>query len=218
MDPMPQSRQARGSGLQARQAKYFRGRDGGMDLEKILEMEALKEAGLVKSIGVSNFGVSELETLIQSAKIKPAANQILLHPYVYAQQKPIIEFGAKHGIVTEAYSSLIPITQQPGGPLDGPLNEIAKRWGATPDQILFAWVKSKGAIVVTTSSKKYRLEGYLSAGNIELSEEDITALEKAGKKGLQQLTAKVFLGRLALVALGGAAGLYYCSLVGIEIL
>ncbi|KAG6846219.1 hypothetical protein H0H93_015360, partial [Arthromyces matolae] len=130
------------------------------------EMESLKEKGLVKSIGVSNFGVEELQVLLSSAKIKPAANQIMLHPYIYPKHKPIIEFGAQHGIITEAYSSLIPITQLPGGPLDKPLNEIAERLGATPDQVIFAWVKAKGAVVVTTSSKKSRLEGYLDAADL----------------------------------------------------
>lgn len=42
-----------------------------------------------------------------NAKIKPVANQIELHPYVYAQQRPIIEYGAEHGIVVEAYSPLM---------------------------------------------------------------------------------------------------------------
>ncbi|KAG6864723.1 hypothetical protein C0991_007641 [Blastosporella zonata] len=127
------------------------------------QMEALKEKGLVKSIGVSNFGVTELEILLASAKVKPA---ILLHPYVFAKQEPIIEFGVKHNIVTEAYSALIPITQLPGGPLDKPLNEIATRLNAAPDQVILAWVKAKGAVVVTTSSKKSRLEGYLSAADL----------------------------------------------------
>jgi len=107
------------------------------------EMEEIKVKGLVKSIGVSNFGVQDLEILLSSAKILPAANQILLHPYVYAQQVPILEYAAKHQIVIEAYSALTPITSQPGGPLDGPLNSIVTRLNATADQVLLAWVKAK---------------------------------------------------------------------------
>jgi diketogulonate reductase-like aldo/keto reductase len=42
-----------------------------------------------------------------------------------------------------------PITTNPGGPLDAPLNSIATRLGATADQVLLAWVKAKGAVVVT---------------------------------------------------------------------
>ncbi|KAI0067043.1 Aldo/keto reductase [Artomyces pyxidatus] len=150
------------------------------------KMEKLKADGLAKSIGVSNFGVADLEILLASAKVKPAANQILLHPYVYAQQAPILAAGALHGIVTEAYSALIPITQKPGGPVDRPVGTIATRLGVTADQVLLAWVKAKGAVVVTTSSKKSRLEGYLAAGDLELTTADIAAIDAAGAVGTRR--------------------------------
>lgn len=59
-----------------------------------------------RSIGVSNFGVKDLEILLASAKIKPASIKILLHPYVYMQQAPIVKYAAEHDIVVEAYSAL----------------------------------------------------------------------------------------------------------------
>ena len=76
-----------------------------------------------RSIGVSNFDVELLQKLVKIAKIKPAVNQvrayiviigaiglhgaqILFHPYNYAQNKELLEYSAKHGIITEAYSSL----------------------------------------------------------------------------------------------------------------
>ncbi|KAG6372477.1 NADP-dependent oxidoreductase domain-containing protein [Boletus reticuloceps] len=132
------------------------------------KMEKIKEAGLARcntsvffvllaarnlqicrSIGVSNFDEKDLKVLLASAKIKPDVNQILLHPYVYRRQLPILEYAARHDIVIEAYSALIPITHEPGGPLDAPLNRIASRLGATTDQVLLAWTKAKGAVVVT---------------------------------------------------------------------
>ncbi|KAF5371696.1 hypothetical protein D9758_003415 [Tetrapyrgos nigripes] len=90
------------------------------------------------SIGVSNFGVDDLAKLLAAAEIKPAANQILLHPYVYTTQAPIIEYAKARDIVIEGYSSLIPITQRPGGPVDAPVTKIASRLGVTPDQVLMA--------------------------------------------------------------------------------
>jgi diketogulonate reductase-like aldo/keto reductase len=147
------------------------------------QMEKVQEDGLAKSIGISNFGVQDMETLLASAKIKPTVNQILLHPYVYRRQKPILEYAAKNGIIIEAYSALIPITQSPGGPLDKPLKEIAAKLGATAEQILMAWTKAKGAVVVTSSSKKARLQGYIAAGDITLSPEDIAAIDAAGALG-----------------------------------
>jgi len=181
------------------------------------EMEKLQEKGLVKSIGVSNFGVHELATLLASAKIKPVANQILLHPYVYAKQEPILDYSAKHGIVIEAYSALIPITSQPGGPVDAPVNAIAARLEATPDQVLLAWVKAKGAVVVTTSSKKERLEGYLNAGDLELTDADITAIDIAGAIGVQSSFAEFGRARGALL-FGFALTLGVCGYFGSRML
>jgi len=181
------------------------------------KFEKIKEAGLAKSIGVSNFSVSDLVILLASAKIKPAVNQILLHPYVYHQQVPILEYALKEKIVIEAYSALIPITRRPGGSVDKLANAIAQRLGATSDQVLFAWVKAKGAVVVTSSSKKSRMEGYLSAGDLVLTSEDIAAIDKAGADGAKRLTAKTFLQRTAGVVLMGVAVLQLCSKSGIRV-
>ncbi|KAF8129910.1 Aldo keto reductase [Boletus edulis] len=152
------------------------------------KMESIKEAGLARSIGVSNFNEEDLEILLASAEIKPVVNHLLLHPYVYHRQRPVMEYAAKHGIVIGAYMTLTPITHQPGGPLDAPLNAIASRLGATTDQVLFQWTKAKGAVVITTSSKKSRLPGYLTAGDIELTQQDIGAIDAAGAMGKEVST------------------------------
>jgi len=165
------------------------------------EMEKIQAQGLVKSIGVSNFEVNHLAILLASAKVKPVANQILLHPYVYARQLPILEYAAKHKIVIEAYSALIPVTSLPGGPVDAPVGEIGKRLGVSNDQVLLAWTKAKGAVVVTTSSKKERLEGYLNAGDLALTDDDIAAIDAAGAKGAPLSPGKRFLRRLVGIAL-----------------
>lgn len=90
----------------------------------------------------------------------------MLHAYNFAQQLPIIEFGNKFGIVSEGYSPLIPITRMSGGPVDKPLKAISARLNAKPEQILLAWAKSKGVVVVTSSTKKERMEGYIAAGDL----------------------------------------------------
>ncbi|KAJ7914326.1 Aldo/keto reductase, partial [Mycena leptocephala] len=130
--------------------------------------------GLVKSIGVSNFEVGDLAILLASAKVKPVANQILLHPYVYARQLPILEYAAKHKIVIEAYSALIPITSLPEV-LDAPLNAIAERLDVSADQVLLAWTKAKGA------------------SSSPLTEDDIAAIDAAGAKGPPLSPGKLFL-------------------------
>ena len=148
-------------------------------------MEKLKAQGLTKSIGVSNFEIEHLQILLNSAKVVPAANQecrlhayhvyscadywtiqIQIHAYNFHEQQALIEFGNKHGIVSEGYSPLLPITRLSGGPLDKPLNEISARLNAKPEQVLLAWARSKNIVVVTSSTRKERMEGYIAAGDL----------------------------------------------------
>ncbi|TDL23154.1 Aldo/keto reductase [Rickenella mellea] len=167
------------------------------------EFEIIKEDALAKSIGVSNFSLEDLQLLLKTAKIKPAVNQIRFNPYNWAEIKDLVEYSDKHGIVTEAYSSLTPITRTPGGPVDAPLNAIAKRLGATPAQVIFKWVQSKGVVVVTTSSRKERLQEYLDVADLpDLTEADIAAIEEAGAKSKPSRKSKqvaVYLGQLAVL-------------------
>jgi len=148
------------------------------------EFEKIKGDGLARSIGVSNFNLEQLQTLIKTANIKPAVNQIRFHPYNYAENKPLLKYAASNGIVIEAYSSLSSITKFPGGPVDKPVNEAARRRGVQPSQILLAWVRAKGAVIVTTTRTKERLHEYLAAADIEpLTDAEITAIDKAGALG-----------------------------------
>ncbi|ODN75575.1 hypothetical protein L202_06702 [Cryptococcus amylolentus CBS 6039] len=147
------------------------------------EFEGLKKEGFVKSIGVSNFTKEDLQELLTHATIKPVVNQILLHPYVISTQGPLLSYLSQQNIIPEGYSSLIPLTSKPGGPVDKPVGEIAERLGKKPEQVLLAWSKAKGAVIVTTSSKKERLESYLDVGDITLSPDDVHAIDKAGIKG-----------------------------------
>ncbi|KAJ7480662.1 Aldo/keto reductase [Mycena latifolia] len=168
------------------------------------EMEEIQAQGLVKSIGVSNFEVNDLAILLASAKVKPVANQILLHPYVYARQLPILEYAAKHKIVIEAFSALIPVTSLPGGPVDAPVGAIAKRLGVSNDQFSqysFLVLHNLPPQNHSASSKKERLLGYLNAGDLALTSEDIAAIDAAGAKGAPLSPMKRFVSRLAGIAL-----------------
>ncbi|KZT73610.1 Aldo/keto reductase [Daedalea quercina L-15889] len=152
------------------------------------KMEAIKESGLAKyalsshsrSIGVSNFAVEHLKTLLETAKIRPAVNQIMVHPQVMHIQAPVIEFCQQEGIVVAGYCPCFPLLDNPDGVVVTTAQQIAQRLGVKPEQVLFAWSKSKGVVVVTSSTKRERMEGYLSAGDIELSPEDIRAIDAAG--------------------------------------
>ncbi|KAF8811551.1 Aldo/keto reductase [Phlegmacium glaucopus] len=148
------------------------------------EFERCKQEGLTKSIGVSNFNIEELQKLLKIAHIKPAVNQIHLHPYSHAAHASLLDYHSKHGIVTEAYGSLASITSFPGGPVDVPVEKAAQRLGISPTQVIFLWVKAKGAVIVTTSSSKQHLEEYFATGDLPpLTEEEVAAIDAAGAKG-----------------------------------
>ncbi|KAK7453950.1 hypothetical protein VKT23_011462 [Stygiomarasmius scandens] len=86
------------------------------------------------------------------------------------------------------------------GPLDGALANIVSNYChnlelVTNDQVLLAWSRQKlgelgGGIVVTTSTKRKRLEGYIAAEKLRLSQEDIAAIDAAGLAGKAQFSPK----------------------------
>ncbi|SCV67033.1 BQ2448_5679 [Microbotryum intermedium] len=149
------------------------------------EMLVLKKEGLAHSVGVSNYEIEDLEMLREAGLATPVVNQILLHPYVYERQKALLAYHEQQGIVTEAYSTLYPLTHRSGGPLDKPLRKIAKAHSSekvevTEAEVLFAWARSKGAVIVTTTRSKKRLQAYLRAGDLELTEKEIATIDSAG--------------------------------------
>ncbi|KAH9033515.1 NADP-dependent oxidoreductase domain-containing protein [Lactarius pseudohatsudake] len=154
------------------------------DVERLWgRMVEIRSAGLAKSIGVSNFPLELLQRVVKTG-VLPAVNQIRLHPYNYASWKEVLEFSAKHGIVTEAYGSLAPITTYPGGPVDPVLSTIARRIGGTPGQVIFKWVHAKGFVVVTTTERRTRLDEYLAVVHLpDLTKDEIDAIDRAGALG-----------------------------------
>lgn len=157
------------------------------------EFEKMKKDGLTRSIGVSNFTIEDLQQLLKTAVTKPAVNQIQFHPYNYASHKALLDYCSKQNIIVEAYGSLYSITQSPGGPVDAVVNAAARRIGATANQVIFSWVRSKGVTIVTTSRTKERLQEYLAVEDLPpLTSEEIAAIDEAGAKGppSQLLVAK----------------------------
>ena len=77
-------------------------------LDAYRALEQLLADGKVRAIGVSNFMVEHLTTLLDQAKVVPAVNQIECHPYF--QQRAVQDLDAKHGILTQAWSPIGGIT------------------------------------------------------------------------------------------------------------
>lgn len=134
--------------------------------------ERLREEGLVRSIGVSNFRVEDLERLGQDAEQRPAVNQIELHPRF--QQAELRAWGAEHDVATEAWS---PLAQ---GELlrDGTIATIAAHHDRTPAQTILRWHLQIGNVVIPKSATPDRIRENFEVFDFELSEDDMAALER----------------------------------------
>ncbi|KAM7209526.1 alpha-keto ester reductase [Naviculisporaceae sp. PSN 640] len=168
---------------------YFSGATPETLREKWSELEKLKDAGLAKSIGVSNFLKEHLEAIIEqnpSLKYKPAINQIEYHPYlqhITEKEGDLVEYHKKHGIVVEAYAPLTAITKAQGGPVDPVYEELAEKYGVTTGEIALRWCLDQGIVAVTTSSSKERLEGWLKrVGTFKLTEDEVKRISAEGRK------------------------------------
>lgn len=120
-------------------------------------MEALVKKGKVRSIGVSNFTAEKVEVLLKSAEIKPAANQVEIHPYF--QQEKLLQWHKEQDIVVEAYSPLgNNIYNLPRAVDDAEIGQLARSLGKTPAQVIISWMLQRGIVVLPKSVTPSRIK------------------------------------------------------------
>lgn len=147
-------------------------------------MEALQASGKVKSIGVSNFSVLQLERLLALCRVPPAVNQIELHPYLV--QTEMIEFCKSKNIALTAYSpfgsperppKLRSGDTDPHKLLEDPVvANVAKKHGRSPAQVLLRYHVQQGIAVIPKSDKPHHILENTKIFDFSLTEEDIRAL------------------------------------------
>lgn len=144
-------------------------------------MEELYEAKKARAIGVSNWTVDGLKKLFSFAKVKPAANQIEIHPFL--PNEALVRFCLESGVLPEAYS---PLGSQDQVPTTGEkvrtnktLNEVADRSGHTLAQVLLAWGLRRGYAVLPKSSTPSRIESNFQVP--ELATADFEAVNGVAK-------------------------------------
>ena len=131
----------------------------------------LRDEGLIRAIGVSNFQPAHLERIIAETGETPALNQVELHPLL--QQQGLRHEHRELGIVTEAWS---PLAQ--GRVLDHPvIVEIAEAHSRTPAQVVIRWHLQLGNVVIPKSVTPERIEQNFDVFGFELSEADMQAIE-----------------------------------------
>jgi 2,5-diketo-D-gluconate reductase A len=115
-------------------------------------MERARQLGYARSIGVSNFDISELDQVIAASTVAPVVNQIQMSPFNY--RRALIDEARKRQVEVEAYSPL-----GTGRHLsDAAVQRIASRLGRTPAQVLLRWCIQHDLVVLPKSTHRERIE------------------------------------------------------------
>jgi diketogulonate reductase-like aldo/keto reductase len=140
-------------------------------------MEAAQERGYARSIGVSNFSVSELDELMSVARTPPVVNQVQFSPF--ENRRKLLQACEQHNVALEAYSPL-----GTGRHLsDQRVRQIAERAGRTPAQVLLRWCVQRDLVVITKSTHRDRIGANAQIFDFALSDEDMAALDALDETG-----------------------------------
>jgi 2,5-diketo-D-gluconate reductase A len=135
-----------------------------------LTLEEFYRDGRAKSIGVSNFQPHHLRRIHQEGGITPAVDQIEVNPYL--TQDDVRSFCADFQIAVEAWSPLAR-----GRALGDPtIDDIARRYGKTPAQVILRWHIERGDIVFPRSVAPARIRENIDIFDFELTGEDVEAI------------------------------------------
>jgi diketogulonate reductase-like aldo/keto reductase len=134
-------------------------------------MEQARERGLARSIGVSNFGISELDDVIAAGTIPPVVNQVQFSPLKF--RRALLGACRRQKIAVEAYSSL-----GTGQYLsNGTVGWVARRTGRTPAQVLLRWCLQHDLLVIPKSVHRERIAENAQIFDFALSGEDMAELD-----------------------------------------
>lgn len=138
--------------------------------QKLIE---LRDAGLTRSIGVSNHLVPHLERIVAETGVVPAVDQIELHPAY--QQRDVTTWAAEHDVKIESWG---PLGQ---GKYDlfgaAPVAAAAMDHGKTPAQVVIRWHLQNGYIVFPKSVRRERLAENLDVFDFELTAPQMAAID-----------------------------------------
>ena len=157
------------------------------------KFEKLVDNGLTKAIGVSNYNVQNILIILSVARIKPLVNEVEFHPYLY--QKELKEFCDLENIKIFAYNPLVKggyckanhekeMEQRKLDLLNETnVQELAKKYGKTPAQIVLNWHIYRGVIPIPGTSKPERMKENLEAEKFKMDEKDLDSLDHYAEQG-----------------------------------
>jgi diketogulonate reductase-like aldo/keto reductase len=144
----------------------------GLRRETWKAMAALRDEGVCRAIGVSNYTIRHLEELRDESSVPPAVNQVEFHPFLY--QRELLDYCRRRGIAVEAYSPLAR-----GVRLSEPaLVSVGRKYGKTPAQVLIRWALQHGTIPIPKSSRPERIRENAAVFDFSLTSGDMETLDR----------------------------------------
>ncbi|MFW5743222.1 MAG: aldo/keto reductase [Spirochaetota bacterium] len=133
------------------------------------QMERAADAGLVKHIGTSNMTIPKLDLLLRDCRVKPAVNEMELHPHF--QQPELFDYCNRFGIIPVGYSPLGSPNRPPRDTtpndtidLEDPvIVEIAQSHGVHPALVALKWAAQRGQVPIPMSTKRRNIRANLAA-------------------------------------------------------
>ncbi|MEU3653898.1 aldo/keto reductase [Streptomyces sp. NPDC032161] len=137
----------------------------------------LREDGLVRSIGVSNFTADQIDRLERETGVLPAVNQIEMHPRL--PQDELRSVHAAKGIVTESWS---PLARGRDVLTDPEVLAVAEAHGVTPGQVVLRWHTQLGAVPIPKSADPGRQHENLDLFGFELTADELARVSAGPKR------------------------------------
>mmetsp|Transcript_55699 Transcript_55699/g.99951 ORF Transcript_55699/g.99951 Transcript_55699/m.99951 type:complete len:347 (-) Transcript_55699:92-1132(-) len=134
-----------------------------------LTLEDFHRQGILRSIGISNFEVADMQEILRTAQIKPAVNQITFDVFMHDDE--VVSFARTHNITIEAYSPLRDLTRSEV------IHSIASFHDVSPYQVVLRWIVQQGHTAIFQPISREHQEVNADIFNFTLSDVDMALLD-----------------------------------------
>ncbi|KAG6449784.1 hypothetical protein O3G_MSEX006237 [Manduca sexta] len=154
-------------------------------LETWQGMQEARDLGLARSIGVSNFNITQISRLVESSGVRPAVNQFEVNPTM--TQEPLVTHCQNLGIAVMAYSPFGFVVSRKGsqapppGVDDPTLVALANKYGKTVEQIVLRYLIERGLIPIPKSTNKGRIAQNIDVFDFQLSDNEVATISRFNK-------------------------------------
>ncbi|WP_230393375.1 aldo/keto reductase [Plantactinospora alkalitolerans] len=138
------------------------------------ELLAVRDEGLVQTVGVSNYDTIELDVLIEATEEAPAVNQVRWGPALHDPRR--LAENQERGVVLEGYSPLKTTDLR-----DPVLVEIARAHGVTPSQVVLRWHIDHGIVAIPKSATPSRIRENFDIFGFSLGDDELRQLDAMGR-------------------------------------